>query len=202
MFINTADQYASLFRGELLPSYEKKTPLDGSTYFAFSKEYETGSVLFRGKRYNNVLLNLDAHLDELCIAYPAFSIFICVNKHFVDEFTIGKLRFIHYKQEPPSLLSNGYYQVLYAGNVKLYKKIQKIVSYGMSATTLSGYQLKETFYLWKDDSWYRINSKKKIIELFPEQKQVINKYVKATGYSFRKNKEIAILSTIEFIDNL
>jgi len=202
IYITSSNRYASLFRGELLPSYERKKPLDGSTYFAYSENFEAGSLLFRGKRYDGVILNLDAHLDELYIAYPAFSVFLTVNKSFVDEFSINKHSFVHHRPEAPSLLIPGYYQVLHTGKVKLYKKVQKMADFEASTLIVRGYRLKEVFYLCKDDVWYRVNSKQRVLNLFPEHKQAINRYLKGNQITFRASFEIALMSTIDFWESL
>ena len=113
LFMDAAREYSVLFRGELPVNYGSKTPNDWSTYFAFSTNFEQGTIVFNGRLYEGIELNLNAHLDELYVKNRVGGITHLVNRNFVDLFSMGSHHFIHYKQEPRSILNSGYYEVLF-----------------------------------------------------------------------------------------
>jgi len=198
MFTDAAQEYLGLYRGELPLHYGSKSPNDGSTFFAYSTDFENGDVLFRGKHYKGVTLNLNVHIDELYVRDPFQGIAILVNKNFVDSFSMGRRRFVHHKQEQGSMLANGYYEVLYEGRLKLFKKIRK----NYFENTLDGQRLKkgftldESFYLWKDDRWVRVAAKKDLQKLYPDQKRNIDQIVKTGRLDFSKNNREHALTVI------
>ena len=204
LFTNSATIQSILFKGELFDGYGSRSPNDGSTYFAYTLNFEKGEVLFRGKLYRDVLINLNAFEDEIYIS-DLFGNYLLVNKDYVDSFSMGNLPFVHYKQEPNSILNSGYYQVLYMGNVKLFKKIQKKYyeeNVTWSQTRSKGYKLSESFYLWKGDNWYRINRKADLKRCFPDQTKAIDQLSRTRKLNFRKNTERTLIETLTYIDNL
>jgi len=204
IYVNNAQRSATIYRGVLPVAYDNKLPNDGSTYYAFSDRFLKGSVLFRGKWYKDLFLNFDANMDELCIADLDHGLFVVVNKHFVEQFSTENYTFVHYKQEAPSLLGDGYYQVLYEGNLKLYKKIKKqyyqLTSYGLEIK--KGYTLLEHFFVWKDDRWHRIGTIGDLKKLFADQKRTIDTVVKTKGLHFRTHKELTLTELLTHLDNL
>lgn len=205
VFIAKAQGHSGLYRGELPMQYGSKAPNDASTYFAYSTDFRNGDVLFRGKLYTGVALNLNAHIDELYVKDPIDGIYILVNKNFVDFFSFGEHRFVHHKQELGSALAGGYYEVLYAGEIKLYKKIKKNFFENLrdGLYVKKGYTLNESFYFLKNDKWYRVGTKRELKKLYPEQTKTIDQIVKSRGLDFsNKNRERALIEIATHIDAL
>ena len=202
LYVDSVQGYSTLFRGELTLVYGVMAPNDGSTYFAYSEKFEQGNVLFRGKWYRGVQLNLNAHRDELNIISPVQGIILSLNKQAVDSFSFGNHAFVHYRSGEFSLLGNGYYQVLFEGNVKLYKKIRRQY-YGRIeyANFQKGYTLFEDFYLWKEKRWHKIGTKGDLIKLYADQKRVINNLLRSKGLRFKKDREVSLIEILYLLDN-
>ena len=209
IFMNSTYGYSAIFRGELPAGYGGMMPTDMSTYYAYSESYERGNVCFRGKLYQGIFLNLNAHIDELCAMESSPGIAIILNKNLVDSFSLGgvnRRQFVHYKQERNSVLSSGYYEVLYSGQLKLYKKIRKHYSERISTIMESvnpiqrGFTLSESFYIWKDDSWTRIATKSDLKRVFREQMRTLDNLLKSKKINLKKNMEIALLEIVTNID--
>jgi len=205
LFMDAARENSVLFRGELPVNYGSKTPNDWSTYFAFSTNFEQGTILFNGRLYEGIELNLNAHLDELYVKDRVGGVTRLVNRNFVDAFFLGSHHFIHYKQEPGSILISGYYEVLFMGNIKLFKKIRKVYfeeivdRYRINKS----YTLAEEFYLCKNDVWYRVGTKSDLKKIFPDQKRAIDHTVRTMGFDFsKKNRERALLGTVTYLNTL
>jgi len=205
IFSDAAGEHSVLYRGKLPMIYGSKSPNDASTYFAFSTNFLKGGVCFCGKQYSDVALNLNAHTDELYVRDPITGTYIVVNKSFVDSFSLENHRFVHYKSEDHSVLDNGYYEVLYTGNVLLYKKIRKLYFEKTpdALRVVKGFTLEENFYLWKNNRWHRVGTKRDLKKLYPEQSKMIDQLQKTRGLVFSKNdREKALLETITFLDRL
>ena len=203
MFIDSAQTHSILYRGEFPPSYEKKGVHDRSTYFAYSVNFEKGNVIFRGKRYSDIYLNLDAHTDELYLREPVGGTYLLANKDLVDYFSVGSHKFIHYRQTKNSLLKNGYYEILYEGDAKLYKKIWKEYREEAVRHFIQGsFILSERFYLWRDNNWHAVDKKSDLLKLYAEQKILINNLLKTKKINFKRDKEYALIEILTYLDNL
>ncbi|MCL2728362.1 MAG: hypothetical protein FWD56_08275, partial [Bacteroidales bacterium] len=163
-----------------------------------------GDLVFRGRLYKDVDLNLDAHLDELCIQNPVTGIHILANKNFVDSFSMEGRQFEHYRQEGSGALAKGYYEVLFSGRLVLFKKIQKMFKeeVGSGSTKVRRYLLSETFYVQKSDAWYRVNNAADVKRLFPEHKRTIDNIVKSKALDFRNRKGEALIEILTYLDSL
>ena len=207
IFMNSAQGNSALFRGELPMAYGTMTPTDGSTYYAYSDDFKRGSLLFRGKLYHNIFLNLNAHLDELCAMETFPGLAVLVNKNFVDSFSVGGDQFVHYKQEEHSVLQSGYYQVLYSGQIKLYKKIRKQYyensssnPFDASRSVQRGFRDSELFYIWNEGKWSHIVTKGDLKKISGEQMRAIDHLLKTKKINFRKNMEVALIETVTYLD--
>lgn len=146
-FVASAGELSNLYRGAAPVEYRFKYT---GTYFAYSDNYEKGNILYDGRIYKNVLLNLNAHNDDLQIKIEKSGLFVTLNKAFVQSFTIGKHKFVNIGRQSniekftgdvfssviegmevsniDNLLPSGYYEIVYDGNLKLLKKTHKTYS--------------------------------------------------------------------------
>ena len=204
LFMDAAQEHSILFRGAFPLRFGHPVSHDGSTFFAYATNYQAGTLVFCKKPYKDVWLNLNAFTDDLYIMDPATGIPVLMNKDFVDSFTMGPHKFVCYKPDADSPLKEGYYETLYSGRILLFKKIQKLLreENNNGNRILRRYLLSETFYLQKNNTWYRINSKTDVIKLFPEQKKLIDHIAKTKALDFRRNKHKAFMEICTYIDSL
>jgi len=208
IFIDSSHVFSALFRAELPANYGSRIPNDNSTFYAYSEQFETGSVLFRGREYHHLLLNLNADRDELCVMDPSGGIVTLLNKNYVDSFSMGGGAgekggrcFVHIREEANGGVSAGYYQVLYSGKVTLYKKIRKSYSEKIGLSVEKKYLLSESFYLWKEERWYKIATKGDLKKHFPERKREIVQLSRTRDLNFRTEREHSLIATLSYLDN-
>jgi hypothetical protein len=203
-FVRSAEANSILYRGKLAVVDARKIANDESTFFVYSKNYDRGDVVFHGKLYKDILLNLDGYNDELYVKRDLSSTVHTLSKEYVDSFSFGGHSFINYKQDKESILMSGYYEVLHSGKVLLYKKIRKKfferVDGIMGRSVERGYTLSEGFFLWKEDCWFRVDSKRDLVKLFEDQKNMINSVSRTMKLDFRKNREHSIVEIVTFLD--
>ena len=203
LYMEAARERSILFKGAFPMRYGYQMANDGSTFYAFSPTAERGTLVFYGKVYQNVLLNLNTYTDELYAFDPVTNLPVVVNKHGVDSFSLGTHRFVRYAPEAGALLKEGYYELLYSGRLLLCKKIQKQFRDEISnGKIIQRYLLVENFYVCTNNTWVRINSKAEVKRLFPDQKRAINRLVKTKELDFRNHKGVALFEIITYIDHL
>jgi len=202
MFVNAAQDRSILFRGEYPMRFGNWLPQDGSTSYAYSTNFEKGNVLFYGKLYKDIELNLNAYRDELYIKDPHGSLSVA-NKNYVESFSLGARLFVHVTQDD-GVLQNGFYQILYSGKHTVYKKIRKLYyeKPGDGGRLKRGFKLLEHFYVQKDNQWYRISAKADVKKLLGEQKKAMDHLVKTRNLNFRNDKEQFLVGIFTYVDQL
>ena len=202
--MDAARERSLLYRGASPLLLGHRTSQDGSTYFAYSANYESGTVIFRGKSYSGVELNLNALTDELYVKNPFLGLPVLLNKSFVDSFDLGTHSFVRYEQDKHSILNEGYYEVLFSDRLVLIKKIRKQFREDPigGSRIIGSYSLTESFYLQKNATWYLLRKKSDLKKLFPDQKKLIQSVAKTKNLDFSNRKAEFILAIITLINSI
>lgn len=211
-FSAEAEELSNLYRGVAPVQYRFR--YTGSC-FAYSDEFERGFIIYNGRIYRNVLLNLNCHTDELVVKIEKSGILVKLNKDFVDCFSLGKRVFVNLGRVPAGntdvmgiasvsgygniegaqereidkLLPSGYYEVIYDGELKLLKKIKKVYSerINQSVNVDTGSQIDR--YFTTSTSYYLMRDKKLGRQDSGIRKEIVGVKRKASLYSsIRENK--------------
>ena len=104
-----ARELSTLYRGRLQNSYHYRY---NGTYYMFTKNFRREALMYNGKLYENVLLNVDAYSMDL-ISKPEEKIGgVILNRDQVAWFTLGgrwmvNLRYLGYEEAP-----EGFFEVV------------------------------------------------------------------------------------------
>lgn len=207
-FVKSSGELSNLYRGAAPIEYRFKYT---GTYFAYTESYIKGNVLYNGRIYKDISLNLNSHNDDLQINIDNSRLFVTLNKDFVHSFTIGEHKFINVGRSHPTekkidaqvseiiegvdvnyidiLLPPGYYEIIHDGELKLLKKTKKIYSerINQSASAETKSQIERffvesiTYYLVKD----KINRSK----ITSQEKEVVLIKRKSTLIAQLKSKK-------------
>lgn len=122
LFRDGAGDASLLFRGH--KSYEYNMLFNG-TYFWTSPIYRPGTVVFNGKQYRDIELNIDASRQDLIVRIGKGVSNKVLEREFVQECTIEGSRFLNlqylYSEEAPF----GYWEVVYDGQAKVLRRVVK-----------------------------------------------------------------------------
>ena len=133
--------YATIFRGKLPGIYPYKF---NGTYFWDRKEFQKGDVMYNGKLYRDVALNVDAASGDLLVRPLDNASPVVAFQDQVAWFTMGNtlfvnLRYLGWKEAPA-----GYFEVLRDGQAPLLRKVEKLLRYDSNGS--SGYELGKEAY--------------------------------------------------------
>ncbi|MDD2419746.1 MAG: hypothetical protein PHP33_05805 [Bacteroidales bacterium] len=205
-YMENAKERAVLYRGAT-PMYYPFY-FTGS-YFAYSDEYLKGEVVYNGKRYYGVLLNLNSNLDQLYIYDMDNGVNVVLNKDFVESFTMGENSFVNLNRNEISAgLQQGYYQVLWSGaGTKLLKRIRKNYSekIAQDGNTTSKNKVARSFvpeveyYIIDDETAYEVRNLNSFRRIFGVKKSLLYKFKKTNNLSLRKDTDNAFSMLMKFI---
>lgn len=116
-----AGQRSMLYRGTLSPQYRF---VYNGTFYVETPEFETGQIMYNGRLYSDVLLNIDACRNILVVNLGG----VCVDAQtdFVEYAIIGGREYIHLPEGKNK--AHAYYQVLHKGGLCFLKRVYKIYS--------------------------------------------------------------------------
>ena len=121
-FIQDSGYKSVLFRGRIAQSYNA-TPYNG-TYYWSSPEFQSGSVMYNGKLYTDVLLNIDANTQDLLVRSNPNTLPVILDREYVEYCYIGEDKFLNLRNLGIDA-KEGFYQVLAEGSEPVYLHISK-----------------------------------------------------------------------------
>lgn len=203
-YMAESDVYAPIYNGKIPPAYSYDVE---GTFFLESLDHYKGSLVYDGKLYTDLVLNLNVHLDELYISKPGKRISSIVAKEFVSSFTLGDMQFEQIrKEEEPGVPQSGYYQVLFKGqHVKMLKRTRKL--YG-SNTPQEGhashiFTAATTYYVVCDGIYTPVKNKGSFLGALASQKKQLKQFIKDNALDFSKGqRDITFARCAAYFDSL
>lgn len=187
-----------VFRGELAQRYNY--PLEGTVY-AYADEFQPGSIHFNGKQYSGLIMNLNAHRNELQVRIGTTGESIAVKRSLVGDFTIGKRNFTAlYGERGIKGLAEGYYQVLYRGKDMLLKEIYKSTNDRtdyVNNITVKVFTTRTRYWLVKDGKVTGIRDGNDLAGIYREHKDEVKRYLK--GHK-GEEKDVSLQAIMELIE--
>lgn len=188
-YLDESGVYAPIYNGKIPPAYSYDVE---GTFFLESLENYKGSMVYDGKLYTDLVLNLNVHLDELYISKPGKRISSIVAKEFVSSFTLSDMHFEQIrKEEEPGVPQNGYYQVLYKGpHVKMLKRTRKL--YG-SNTPQEGhashiFTATTSYYVVCNGIYTSVKNKGSFLGALASHKKQLKQFIKENALEFSKGQ--------------
>ena len=123
----------------------------------------------------------------------------------MQGFTLFGQRFIRLEKNANTpIVSTGFYQVLYDGKIKLYKKEVKIIKEKFTNTPEIKvlFEKLNYYYVKKADRFYPIVKKKDFFTIFNDKGKELNDFLSNTKLNFRKDKDNTLTKLLTYYDQL
>ena len=118
-----AGELSTLYRGRIPNPYAIRY---NGTYYIDTRRFGRGDIQYNGKRYNNVILNLDANLQELIVRPNEFASGVVLSRDQVAWFTMGSSTYLNLRYLGYPDAQEGYYLLLRDGKQPLLRYVRKI----------------------------------------------------------------------------
>lgn len=186
-YLLTTGSHALLYYGK----EQLKYPLHYRHHPYYQKpEYVKGSISHNGIQYNNVMLRLDLHRDELVVNSPDPPYNIVIEASQVGKILLHGDTFLSLPLPSTSgnlphhgyflLHQNGKYQVLEKINVSL----DKVVEWGQLSMLFTA---NSTLYISVGESLFPVRSLRQLKKIMPERQKDIQRIVRDNRLNFRRN---------------
>lgn len=162
-------------------------PISKGSIFFHSNQVSSGNVRYAGRYFQNIPLIYDQLADELCTRPIQGMSLLRLFTPKVDSFSLHGARFVRVDVNQEGLRS-GYWQVTHEGACMLLEKeLKKIVEVLQVASPYSVIIDSKTIHLVKiGDTYQRISRKSDLANVFQEERESIQSYLKSNRRKFRK----------------
>ena len=151
-FVQDAGSGAAIFRGRQATRYNI---LYEGTYFWDSPDFKTGSVVWDGKRYDGLTLNIDAVTQEALVYPPGSSTAVVMDRDHIDKLEIDGTSYVNLsKMGYP--VQKGFYEVCHIGEEgTVYRQLNKTPNINLSNAEHTRhatyyFNISESFFLEHD----------------------------------------------------
>jgi hypothetical protein len=153
-----------------------------------------GSVKYGEEVYDNVPLYYDLERDQLVTSY-AQGAKVQLLRSKVEYFDIDTHRFVHLDNDK---VAEGYYDLLYNGNMKFYVKRQKVLTIKMNGNDADNiFEQRIKYYILKNGVYHSIKSKGSVLGLMKDKKKELKRVLKEEKLKFGKNREKAVTRLLQ-----
>lgn len=191
-----AKEHSLLYRGRVERKYVYRYQ---GTYFAYSDKYYEGEVFYNGRHYKNILVNLNAHTDEVSVRMSDKQLPVVLDKNHVEWFIIAGRRFVNYRDGAVPGLAGGYYEVLYYRDGKgLIKKIAKKYKENLERdVVMVEFITKINYYVLANGMCKEVKGQSGFIKVFPESKKMFRSVYREASSTVRENKDRLFIMFME-----
>ena len=195
---NAVSNHAALYSGNEQRPFMLR--LTNHQYFK-KEDYASGRLSYGGVVYHDVLLRWDLYRDELIMLTPAHY-HIAFKSEYVDFAEIHGYRVFYLHPDglagcPPA----GNYILLHSGDNLLVEKVTNQI-YG-KANSFDRFRieyyftLSTTFYLQKDDAYYRIKNQKTLLKALDTHRNELKRFIRARNFNYKVDAETMVLEVVK-----
>ncbi len=165
-----------------LPASEEEHPFFGSSEFA------QGSILYQGETYKNIIIQYNLVTDQVISDDNPTKNEIQLIKEGIQSFVLLDHTFVQFINHP--ILSNGFYDQLHDGEIKvLVKREKSLQNKVVDNKSQAWYQSKTKVYITKADQVFIIRSRKSVLSALAGQREQIKKVLRQKKVRFTANRE-------------
>lgn len=227
-YMTAVSKHAALFSGYRQQPFTIHT--ENHSYFK-EEEYTTGKLSYGGVIYPGIMLRWDLYRDELVMLSPANYNIVLNNENF-EFAEIYSYRIIYFRpnsvnDRSPSnnniQMNSGDYILLLektkdakyyppAGNyiqlfsnenlLLLEKPTNELFSKDESNRIIYYFSLKTSFYLQKEDVYYKIKNRRTLLKTLGTHRKELKRFIRANELRYRQDAEKTVLQVVKEYDKL
>ncbi len=153
-----------------------------------------GTVKYGSEVYENIPLYFDLENDQLVTSYTQGAK-VRLLRDKVEYFTIDSRRFVRLNN---TKVAEGFYELLYDGNMKFYMRRQKVLTIKMNGNVAENiFEERIKYYILKNGTYHSVKSKGSVMGLMKDKKKELKGTMKEEKLKFNKNREKTIARLLQ-----
>jgi hypothetical protein len=200
MYIKNMGANLAVYNGK--EYHQEKYSTIGHPFF-ISDSTMLGSIMYKNILYNNVHVQLDIASDILIIKDEYQNNGLVVQSNYIDFFTIANHRFEFIKPIIKTEISTGFYEKITGNQATLYVKRKKTFEQALKAEdNTTKYITTSQYYVKMNTHFYEISSKKTLLRLLVNKKEMLEQFINQNKINFNKDVESAFEKTISYYNKI
>ncbi|KQS33092.1 hypothetical protein [Dyadobacter sp. Leaf189] len=191
----------NLYNGRQYYLYD---PRNEEHQFFDTRKWMKGVIRYDNQQFDSIPMLYDIFKDELVIKHFNGD-HLLLQSEKVDFFLLNDHSFVRLEagKDIGPQMRTGFYDVIYDGKSRTIarrakQRQEKIVD----KKVISLYPQKNFFFVLKDGKYHSTQTKKSVLNLFPEHKKELRKVLRDGHIKFRKQKDLAIAKMVAVHDEL
>ncbi|PWT73067.1 MAG: hypothetical protein C5B59_14095 [Bacteroidetes bacterium] len=176
---------------------------EGTPYFVTSDSV-AASIYYDGVLYQNMFMKYDQLRDQVIIWYNNDAVRLIDEK--VDSFIIRDHLFVRLISDSASknALATGYYEMIYNGKIRIYRKSIKhvLVKTDMTEGVIRTIDQKDNYFVRKSGHFQSIDNVNEWYALFIDHKDEIKEFVSRNNLNFKKDPAGWLVQVAAYCDKL
>jgi hypothetical protein len=171
--------------------------------FFLSGTFLKGSVVFNGRKYENLDLQYDILNDEVILKIESYPV-IFMNKEMVDSFSLssGNRKYLVFNAgNNTSGELKGYVNILYNGPTSLYAKYSKKIQPLGVGGRYDLFVEEHTLYVKKGGQIFSVSSRKRFLELLDDRKKDLRHFMKSNRIRLSYKNPDSFVPVIRYYDS-
>ncbi len=161
--------------------------------------FESGTVVFNGRTYSNIPLNIDAVRQDLVARDVATGVDKVIWRDGVTRFSMGGKVFLHLQALYGEDMPSGYWQVLYGGHAKFVKQITRTLTKDEAGFPTARAEVRYG-HIAADGTWTSLTRRKQLQNLYPSLRSDIRRHVAVLEHGGMLDFETYCQAVIRFVD--
>jgi hypothetical protein len=202
VYYDNIGEQAAKYSGSQYPGYIVSFA-DGHPYFKVNA-LNKGTINYDGVLFTDVALLYDEVAD--CVVLQDSTHRIQLVNEKLKTFSILDDHFerIEKKENNKSNMSTGFYQLLAAGKVNLYKREAKhlLEKYSNNNELTILFEIATSYYIKKEGQFFEITNKKSLFNVLGDYSKDLVQFAKKEQLSFSNDKDLMLISVVNHYNKI
>ncbi|WP_218155050.1 hypothetical protein [Pedobacter insulae] len=202
LFKTAIKQHSRLYNGPSFQNYGAN--VIGSPNFQDQTAFVNGYVKYDGVGFDDIPLMYNIYEDKVITLYGKYAMFSLISEK-VSDFYINNhhFKYIDVTDTTRSIIKPGFFDYIFDGNIKIFVKRYKKQQIGLKDKEVTYYFMPKTnYYIEKEGKYYAIESENSFLNLFPDKKNELKKYLKEHKIKFKQKPEEAMVVLATYYESL
>ncbi|HWK03849.1 MAG TPA: hypothetical protein VNS58_09460 [Puia sp.] len=171
--------------------------------FFLSDSLLPGYLHYDDAIFNNIQLQYDIVQDDVIIDDYTHSAHIQLVKEKIKDFTIRqhRFRFLDPGKNASDFMKPGFYEQLTGtadSPLSLYARHEKKIDFPANPEEQARYAPSDSYFLQWENAFYQVETKRALLEILKDKKDLLKKYIGENNIDFKKNLELALIKTTSY----
>jgi hypothetical protein len=164
---------------------------------------QPGSVFYDGIRYDSLRLWYDLVVDGVVLSPPNMGFKMVLLSPKVQSFALGDRRFLRLTRDSTRDIRTGFYELLYEGRVRLFRRSVKHIQEYVSQQGVERFiEADSSYYLDRGGRFYAINRKSSLLDAVGDKRKDVQAFLRKNKIKLRHDKDEALIKVITYYDEL